>query len=110
MCFCWCLVRGYEDIPATIPSRSTTALLRSVTEKASSTQGKYGAVKLKRPRKFRCTYGCRLPHTYTCSMTTSEATLKIVSHDTDDMKQKTQTLCNNEVGRMWHSTANTARI
>lgn len=40
-------------------------LLRKMTEKPSSTHGKYGAVKLKMPRKLRLTYGCRRPHTYT---------------------------------------------
>jgi len=53
--------------PATMPRRSTTGLLPRTTEKASSTHGRYGAVKLKMPRKLRFTYWCRRPHTYTYS-------------------------------------------
>lgn len=52
--------------PATIPSKSTTGLLPSTTLNPSSTHGRYGAVKLKMPRKLSVTYWCRRPHTYTC--------------------------------------------
>lgn len=45
-----------RTIPASMPNKSTTGELRSTTLNANSTQGRYGAVKLKIPRKLRFTY------------------------------------------------------
>jgi hypothetical protein len=51
--------------PATMPSRSTYGLFPSTTLSASSTHGRYGAVKLKMPSSDMLTYWLRRAHTYT---------------------------------------------
>jgi len=49
-------------LPAAIPNRSTTGELPSITLKISSTQGRYGAVKLNSPRNDMFTNAFLRPH------------------------------------------------
>lgn len=51
-----------------LPIRSTMTEFPSMREKPNSTQGKNGALKVKRPKKFMRTYGFLLLQTYTSMM------------------------------------------